>query len=354
MVDPVTRKVAADATTIVDRARARLGTRVSGEITKLQVETKTEPCTSTRELTGQLIEARRVVADCARADGLRIMASGTPVLSGAVPPPITEGPRQARGMATYRGLHDEQSICAVHVHVELPDRDRALKVSNHLRPLLPTLITLTANSPYWEGRDTGYASWRTVTWSRWPVAGPPPYFTSAAHYDQVVRTLSDAGALVDAGTIFWDVRPSPRQPTLEIRVADVPITPQESAAFAALVRALVVAAGEAVDRGEPGPAVRDELMRVAYWQAARDGIWGSGLDVSTGCLVPAAQLVHRLVDSVRPVLTEFGDDELVADWTRRWCADGTGAVRQRTAAGRRGQLTDTVDHLIEQTAPLAG
>ena len=87
-------------------------------------------------------------------------------------------------------------------------------VSNHLRQYLPTLIALAANSPYWPQRDTGYASWRTIAWTRWPVAGPPPYFTSAAHYDSVIATLTEVGGLVDAGTVFWDLRPSARFPTL--------------------------------------------------------------------------------------------------------------------------------------------
>ena len=175
---------------LVDRAKPTLGGRVSGEITKFQVETRTGPCLDVGQVLGELAGARAELSAAAGAEGLRIIASGTPVLGDVVPQPITEGPRQERGTAMFRGLHDELSLCAMHVHVEMPDRERAVLVSNHLRQYLPTIIALAANSPYWPEQDTGYASWRTIAWTRWPVAGPPPYFTSAAHYDELVATLT--------------------------------------------------------------------------------------------------------------------------------------------------------------------
>ncbi|MEV4118649.1 glutamate--cysteine ligase [Micromonospora sp. NPDC049645] len=351
VVDAVRGEVVPEAATVVDRARPSLGARVGGEITKLQVETRTDPCRNVDDLDAQLAEGRAAIQNAARSAGLRVIASGSPVLGRAVPPPITEGPRQDRGTATFRGLHDELAICAVHVHVEEPDRDRAVLIGNHLRQHLPVLLTLTANSPYWAERDTGYASWRTVTWGRWPVAGPPPYLTSARQYDDHVDALLAAGALVDHGTIFWDLRLSTKHPTLEVRVADVPVTATESAALAALVRALVVVAGEAVDRGDEGPRLVPELMRLAYWRAARDGMGGDGVDVVTGRLLPAAALAERLVERARPALDEAGDHERVESWLKWLATGGDGATRQRAAAARRGRLTDVVDDIADRTAP---
>lgn len=351
LVDPVTRAVAPQAAAVLERAKAALKDQVSGEITKFQVETKTLPCQHAGELLDQLTGARESLAAAAGAEGLRIVASGTPVLGAAIPPPITEGARQARGTANFRGLHDEQSICAMHVHVEMPDRERAVLVSNHLRPYLPTLISLTANSPYWAERDTGYASWRIIAWSRWPVAGPPPYFTSAAHYDELVATLLAAGGLVDEGTIFWDIRPSAHLPTLEVRVADMPITAAESVLFAVLVRALVINAATAIDRGDHGPVIPAELLRLAYWRAARDGLDGHGIDVHTGQLVPATELVSALLKAAQPVLAEHGELDRVTGWLENLVRAGDGAARQRAAAASRGRLTDVVDHLIASSVP---
>lgn len=350
VVDPATRSVAPRAEAVLERARHALGGQVSGEITKFQLETKTMPCLEAGQVLGELAGARAELSAAAGAEGLRIIASGTPVLGDVVPQPITEGPRQARGTATFRGLHDELSLCAMHVHVEMPDRERAVLVSNHLRQYLPTIIALAANSPYWPEQDTGYASWRTIAWTRWPVAGPPPYFTSAAHYDNLVATLTEAGSLVDAGTIFWDIRPSERFPTLEVRAADVPMTATESALLAALIRALAADAAARVDDGDPGPVLPAELLRVAYWRAARDGLSGHGVDVRTGRLVSAVELAERLLAAAHPALADYGELEQVTGWMRDLLGRGDGAARQRQAAARRGRLADVVDYLIGQAA----
>ncbi|MCX5065288.1 glutamate--cysteine ligase [Micromonospora lupini] len=354
VVDAERGEVVPLAATVVDGARPTLGPRVGGEITTLQIETRTDPFQSVDDLAAQLVEGRAAIQAAARSAGLRVIASGSPVLGRAVPPPLTQGPRQDRGIATFRGLHDELAICAVHVHVEQPDRDRAVLIGNHLRAHLPVLLALTANSPYWAERDTGYASWRSVTWGRWPVAGPPPYLTSARQYDDHVDMLLDAGAIVDHGTIFWDLRLSTHHPTLEVRVADVPVTAAESAALAALVRALVVVAGEAVDRGDEGPRLVPELLRLAYWRAARDGMGGHGVDVATGRLLPAATLAERLVERARPALDAAGDRERVDGWLTWLAADGDGATRQRAAHAVRGRLTDVVDEIVSRTAPEEG
>ncbi len=349
VIDPVTRMVVPGATAVVESAFTDLGERVSTEVTQFQVEAKTEPCTAVSDLYCQLRRMRSVVAAAAHGLGLGVVASGTPVLGGVVPPPITDHPRYAVGMATYRGLHDEQSICAGHVHVHLPDRERAVLVSNHLRPWLPALIAMTANSPFWEGRDTGYASWRSLAAGKWPVAGPPPYFACLADFDQIISTLIAAGVLVDPGTIFWDVRPSARLPTLEIRVTDVPGTAGESALLAALVRALVMVALADVQRGDPGPRLSGELLRAAYWRAARDGLDGHGIDAVTGQLMPAVYFVEALLRRISPALDECGDLVAVHAGVTRLLAAGTGAARQRVAYAQRGRLTDVVDFLVEQT-----
>jgi carboxylate-amine ligase len=349
VVDAQTGAPAPRAAEVVDSAKAVLGPRVSGEITTLQLETRTDPCLTLAELGEQLSGARKVAADSAMALGLRLIASGTSVIASAVPPPMTTGPRQDQGTAAFRGLHDELAVCALHVHVEMPGRELALAVSNQLRPYLPVLLTLTANSPFWDNRDSGYASWRTMTWPRWPVAGPPPVFDSPSHYDQVVETALAAGALVDRGTIFWDVRPSDRHPTLEIRVADTAATATDAACYAAVVRALVVHLSTLVSEGHGTPRPGAELLRLAYWRAARDGLAGHGVDVLTGQLTPAAELAQRLVEEISPVLQAYGEHEAVREWLAGLLASGTGADRQRQAARDCGELPGVVTYLANQT-----
>ncbi|MEV0220427.1 glutamate--cysteine ligase [Streptomyces sp. NPDC050704] len=326
VIDPQTRSVVPCAAAVVARCASE---QISAEITQFQIEAKTVPC---QDAAKELTALRVQVAAAARAEGLAVVATGTPVFGNAVPPPINEHPRYAVGTANYRALHDEQSICASQVHVHLPDREEAVLVSNHLRPWLPTLLALLANSPFWQGRDTGYASWRSLAWAKWPVAGPPPYFHGIDDYERIVAQLTEAKVLVDPGTIFWDVRPSARVPTIEVRVTDVPVTAAESAWLARLVRALVIVSLEQVRRGDPGPVVSAELLRASYWQAARDGLDGNAIEPLGGRLVPAAKQVQGLLDLVRPVL------HLDAPVS-------TGAARQR-AAYARGGFQAVVDDLV--------
>jgi carboxylate-amine ligase len=346
VVDPGSRMVVPRAAAVVERAAGELGERASTELIAFLAEAKTSPCDDLSKLEDQIRSMRAAMAAAAAEDDLALAATGTPVLGDLLPPPIGAGPRYADSLATYRALDDDQCICSCHVHVGISDRALAVQVSNHLRPWLPTLLALAANSPYWAGRDTGHACWRVMSWTRWPVAGPPPFLESLQHFDDLVGTLLDCGALMDPATLFWDVRPSSRLPTLEVRLGDVPMTVDDSVLFAALIRGLVQTALDAVDAAEPPPNPSPEILRAAYWLAARDGLTGHGIDAFSGCRVPARRLVENLLDHVRPALRENGDLDRVTAEIARVLDRGTGAERQRAAFRERERLTDVVDSAL--------
>ncbi|GAA5053801.1 glutamate--cysteine ligase [Thermocatellispora tengchongensis] len=349
-MDPVSRHAVPAAREVLEAAGPLLGDNVAKEITRLQVEVRTPPSTDLAELGERLRHTRAEVARAARSRGLAVMACGMPVLGPVIPPPMTEDDRYQRGQRIYGQLNDEMSICALHVHVDVPDPEHAVYVGNHLRPWLPILIALAANSPYFAGRDTGYASWRVISWGRWPVAGAPPYFASYADYENSIAAMSQSGAVMDPGTVFWDARPSPRLPTIEVRVADVPSHVDDSMTIVGLIRGLVVTALTAVARGDLGSPYPAEVLRAAYWRAARDGLHGEALDIERAALVPASVLARRLLDHVRPSLAEIGDLPLIEDGMARMLGRGSGAVRQRKSYARRSSLPDVVDDLIEATA----
>ena len=160
------------------------------------------------------------------------------------------------------------------MHVAVPSREPAIRVSNRLRPWLPLFLALTANSAVYRNADTGYASWRSIVWARWPSAGPPPHFDSVDEYDAMVRMLHRAGAVLDDGMVYWDVRPSAKFPTIEVRVADVPATVGETVLLATLIRASVMMALDDERRGEPTPPLTPLALKAAYWKSARDGLGG--------------------------------------------------------------------------------
>ncbi|GAA4523407.1 MULTISPECIES: carboxylate-amine ligase [Nonomuraea] len=347
VVDPYTRHVTPRAADVLAAATDVLD--VAHEITRFQVEARSAPSADLAELGAQLRAARKEVAGAARSCGLAVVASGIPVLGNVMTPPLSDDARYEQGRSLYRALQDEISICALHVHVDVPDEEHAVYVGNHLRPWLPTLIALAANSPFFVGRDTGYASWRVISWGRWPVSGAPPYFPTFGDYELAVRALAESGALMDPKTVFWDARPSPRLPTVEVRVADVPLDVNDSLTIIGLVRGLVVRALADVARGDRGLPIPSEVVRAAYWRAARDGLTGDSLDVRHGTLVPAPLMARRLLAHVSDALSEAGDLPYVEDGLERLLDKGSGAERQRRVHAREQDLTEVVDDLIEAT-----
>ena len=235
------------------------------------------------------------------------------------------------------------------MHVGLESREVALDVLNRVRAQLSPLLALAANSPYWLGEDSSYASFRTEVWSRWPLSGPPLAFASKDEYDELIAKLIRAGIIEDETKIYWDVRPSGRFPTLEFRVTDVCMTLDAAVMRAGLVRALArtaYLAGQRNDRVEP---VRHELVRAAHWHAARYGLDGDAIDVLTGRTLPAKRSIETLLATLRDALEEAGDYDEVSALVRATLERGNGALRQRAAFERNGKLEDVVDYIVEQT-----
>ncbi|NUT99961.1 MAG: glutamate--cysteine ligase [Saccharothrix sp.] len=345
VVDPATGHPVPLGSAVARYAGERFRVDIDVEMSAAQVEARTTVCGDPGEVRRQLRGLRAVAAESARRVGGLLLAVGVPPVGG-LETPTSDGVRYGQLREDFRQLAAEQSISGCHVHVGVPDLETAVQVCNHVRPWLPVLGTLTANSPYACGRDTGYASWRSVVWSRWPSAGPPPYFESAADYERTCGMLLDSGAARDARMVYWDVRPSAHLPTVEVRVADVAATVDEAVLLASLVRALVATALGDLRRGLRASRVPVEWLRVASWRAARDGLAGCGLDVFSGRLVPARLLVDRLFHVVRDALSANGDlastEHLLSTVDHR----GTGADRQRRAFAGVGAL---VRHLAAET-----
>ncbi|UQX04661.1 glutamate--cysteine ligase [Streptomyces sp. RerS4] len=346
VVDPVSRQLSTRADKVVAAAAAELGARVTTELTRYQVEVRTDPHTTLTALGEDLLHTRHAVARAAARLGLRVISSGTPVLGQHTPPPVTAGARYAQSLATFRALDHEQTVCACHIHVEIPDLATALAVSNHLRPWLPALIALGGNSPYWDGQDTGYDSWRTLAWGRWPVAGPPPYFESAAHYEDLVGRLITSHTLLDRGGVYWDIRPSHHVPTLEVRVADAAPTVDDTLLLVAAVKGLSAAGLSSVRDGRSAPRPQPEMLRAAYWRAARDGVRGQSIDLPSGRLQPATRYLEQLWNTALPPLSPT-DRTHVRTARRQHAEQANGADRQRTAYRRRHSHHDVVEHLID-------
>jgi carboxylate-amine ligase len=306
------------------------------ELTTCQVETTTGVLDTRDELLREITRLRRAAAEAAQACGARLLAVALPP---TVPQefPITDTPRYRRIAERFGMIAHEQGISGCHVHVAVPDRETAVHVCNRLRPWLPGLLALSANSAIYRNTDTGYASWRSVLWARWPSAGPPPHLASAAEYDAELAMMEDAGAILDDGMVYWDARPSAKFPTVEVRVADVPATAAETALLATVTRAAVMTALAAIDRGDPEVRVPDYVLRAAYWRAARYGLEDRRADFT------------QFVDELGPALEELGDYEYVRAEIGRLMSAGNGAMRQRRVWEKRGEIGDVVAHAAAAT-----
>lgn len=347
LVDPGTGAPVAKNTEVAATAE-KLGVELQLELTACQVETSTAIHTDSAALLKELAGLRRDVARCAQDNGARLLAVAVPP---TVPQqfPVTDTDRYRRIADRFGMVAHEQGLSGCHVHVGIPDRETAVQVSNYLRPWLPVFLALTANSAVYRGSETGYASWRNVLWRRWPSAGPPPYFDSVAEYDALVEMLVFSGSALDSKMVYWDVRASESFPTVEVRVSDVPATVAETALLATLVRAVVMTARQALEQGHRAPQVPQEVLRAAYWNAARYGLDGDGLDPVSRRIAPARTLVAGLLDHVDPALEALDEREFVHETLSSVLHRGNGARRQIAAFRRHDDVADVVDELAVAT-----
>jgi glutamate---cysteine ligase / carboxylate-amine ligase len=307
------------------------------ELKKAQAELASAPTDDIAELERDLRGRRSELVEAAAGRGARLVASGTCAVPGSTQ--TTEDTRYRQMAHRYAAVERQQLVCAMHVHVDVDSDDEGVAAINGIAPWLPVLVALSANSPFADGADTGYASYRHLVWNSWPTAGVTAPFDGAAGYHDTVQQLIASGAARDRGMIYFDARLSATYPTVEIRVCDVVADPADVAVLAALCRALVSTAATAGQRS----SVRPELLRAAGWRAARWGMTGDLVDLrARPRTVPAWELVDALLDTVGAALESAGDTERTKDGLARIRKHGTGAERQRAAAVD-GRLERAVD-----------
>ncbi|MEW2548248.1 glutamate--cysteine ligase [Streptomyces sp. NPDC047002] len=303
-----------------------------------QVEFATRPHTDMDRLGAELVRWRRAADTHARRFGARAAALATSPLP--VSPVVNDGGRY-RWLSEKFGLTTrEQLTCGCHVHVAVEDDEEGVAVLDRMRPWLPVLLALSANSPFWQGKDTEYGSYRSRVWLRWPSAGPTETFGSPDAYHRTVAAMVESGVLRDEGMLYFDARLSHRYPTVEIRVADVCLSASTTTTLAALARALVETEARARRSRGPAPDHGVALLRLASWQAARSGLEGPLLHPRTMRPAPARTVVEALFDHVRDALADPGDTDLVRGGLDRLLDGETGAARQRAVLRRTDSLRE--------------
>ncbi|MGK5741264.1 carboxylate-amine ligase [Micromonospora sp. URMC 103] len=349
LLDPGTGDTVALADEVVAALPPAARANSRPELRSSMIEMVSPVCGTLAELRGQLAELRRAASTAGAALGASLVAVGaTPAADPHrdVPPE----PRYLGMSKRFGSVAHDPAVCGCHVHVGVPDRRTAVQVCNHLRPWLPVVQALAANSPLHAGVDSGYASWRSIQLLRWPSLGPTPHFRDAEAYDRTVAALIASGVMMDEGMAYWYARPSRRYPTVEVRVGDVCLTVDDAVLVAGLVRALVATTIDDIRAGVEAPEIPDSLVAAAHWHAAKHGLDGTLFDPRGGTTRPAWDLVDDLVARVELALTRHGDLPFVTAGLARLRREGNGATRQRERYRQVGDVGGLVRALARETA----
>lgn len=326
---------------------ARQGNTLTTEVQREQVEAVSAPFTSLSDLAAALKEGRAEAHRQATIFGASIAALGTSPLAAL--PHLVQSPRYLAMEERFGLVLREQLMCGLHVHVSVDSPEEGVAALDRIRIWLPNLIALSANSPFWQGKDTGYASYRYQVWRRWPTAGPTEVFGSAQAYQDLVEMLLSCNILLDRGQIYFDARLSATYPTVEIRVPDVCTELAHAVAIAAIARALVETAAQDWAEGKPCPAVPAEMLRLASWRASRYGVEDDLIHPTLNRPRPAEECVDALLEHIRPALTEAGEMTLVEKNVRQILAKGTGASRQRAVMSSAGNFRKVILDAAKRT-----
>ena len=324
---------------------------VEQELKREQVELNSEPTTDLDDLRADLHRLRCRLAEAAAGHGLGLAALATSPVP--VDPTSTRNARYERITSEYGLTARELLVNGCHVHVSVSSPDEAVAVLDRIRPWVSVITALACNSPFWQGEDTGYASYRHRVWSRMPSAGPTEPYGDVAGYEQAVAQMVSCGAAMDPGMVYLDARLSRLYPTVELRIADVCADVPDAVLVAGLCRALVETAAREWADGRDVPQVRLEVLRGAAWRAARSGVSGSLVDTLSAGTAPAPAMVERLITYLEPALRDYGDLDAVESAAQRVLDEGSGADRQRAELERRGgDLVAVVTDAVRRTTEL--
>ncbi|MCL7429626.1 glutamate--cysteine ligase [Streptomyces sp. YS415] len=350
LVDPETGEPRARSAAIIARAEREStdGHDVfEKELHDQMLEYASEPQSTMDGLSREILRCRKEAARYAGELGCAVAALATSPLP--VSPAVGAG-RRYQWMAEQYGIAtQEQLVLGCHVHVSVESDEEGVAVIDRIRPWLSVLGALSANSPFWQGKDSGYSSYRSRVWQRWPSAGPTEVFGSAERYHQVVADMIDTGVILDQGMVYFDARLSRNFPTVEIRVSDVSLHADTPVLLANLARGLVETAAREWRAGvEPAPH-SVSVLRLAAWQAARAGVTGELLHPVTMRPMPARAVVQALLDHVGEALEDHGDLDRARTGVAELLERGNGARVQRELMERTSSLRDVVLECVRRT-----
>jgi carboxylate-amine ligase len=329
-------------------AQAAGDERVRQELMTSVLEAATGVHESVAAAIEEVREIRALLSDAAAGQGAIIASAGTHPFSRWEHQEITDTPRYQGVVEKLRWVAERVAIFGLHVHVGMQDPDLAVRVATGLRNWLPEFLALSANSPYWQGHDTGLASTRSQVFDVMPRSGIPPRLTSFADFERLVERGAGAGFFPDYTYIWWDVRPHAKLGTIELRVCDAQTRVENVAAIAALAQSLAATLAT-----RPVPVQPRTLIAENKWRAARHGLDAELVDLRRDRPRPAREAVRELVALAEPAARQLGCEAELAE-LEPLLERGCGADEQRRAHGEEGSLLTVVRWLAAETVSPVG
>lgn len=348
VIDPVTRELASHDQRIVIEAAKHLDEQVKAEMHQAVVEVGTNICNNIQEARAEVVLLRKSISNIAKDLGFRIGAAGTHPFSAWQKQLITPNPRYDEIVNEMQDTARSNLIFGLHVHVGIEDRALALHITNAMRYFLPHLYALSTNSPFWEGRNTGFKSFRSKVFDKFPRTGIPGTFDHLGDYESYINILLKTNCIDNPKKIWWDIRLHPFYPTLEVRICDVPLTIDETVCITALIQALVAKLYKLKTHNLSFIIYHRALINENKWRAGRYGLDGKMIDFGKECEVDARLLMEELLEFVDDVLDELGSRKEV-EYLRTILKNGTGADRQLAVYEKTKDLNKVVDYIIDQT-----
>ncbi len=357
LVDLETRDVCPDPPGALMKAcQDILGSHVAPEFLRCQIEVGTPVCTTMAAARAELVTMRSAIARQARKHGLAPIAASTHPFAAWTKQLSTDKQRYNELVRDYQVVARRLLICGMHVHVGIEDEDLRIDLHNQLAYFLPHLLALSTSSPFWQGWRSGLKSYRLSVFNELPRTGLPETFSSAGEYHRMVDVLVGAGVIEDATKIWWDLRPSARFPTLEMRITDVCTRLDDAITIAALYRCLARMVWRLKRRNQRWRDYPRSMIAENRWQAQRHGASGKLIDFGIGEAVPFGDLVEEMIDLVSQDAVALGCSAEV-ERARAIAIDGTSADRQIAVfeealaggADEAAALVAVVDHLVAET-----
>ncbi len=334
----------------------RLEGQVSPEFLRSQIEVQTRPHPTAGAARADLARLRRTIAEEAARHGLAPIAAATHPFADWSGQKATDIARYRALESDLQGVARRLMICGLHVHVGIEDDELAIDLMNQVGYFLPHLLALSTSSPFWRGEDTGLKSYRLAVFNELPRTGLPDRFESFGEYQRHLKRLVSAGLIEDASKLWWDVRPSSRFPTLEMRITDIPTRLDDTIAIVALYQCILSMLWRLRLSNQRWRVYPRMLVGENRWRAQRHGFDEGLVDFGKGEIVPFARLLDELIALTAPDAERLGSTREVAS-TRDILARGTSAHRQiavhrdalASGATRDAALKTVVDWLIAET-----